>query len=126
MDVSSLTFSLKEAGGGVLSLSSPMQSYRKWKVHGNEAHSGFIKGEALRRAQSFCIFFFFWSPPSQGPQSRTAGGRDMETLLLLFPQFSYATQKKEVYFRMLGASRAAAMKDDSGGLVLSRLIQRRL
>lgn len=45
---------------------------------------------------------------------------DMETLLLLFPQFSYTTQKQEAYCRMLapGASRALKMKEDSSGSVL--------
>ncbi|TWW72803.1 Regulator of G-protein signaling 18 [Takifugu flavidus] len=39
----------------------------------------------------------------------------METLLLLFPQFSFTAQKEEVYFRMLGpgATQAAKMKEDS-------------
>lgn len=52
---------------------------------------------------------------------------DMETLLLLFPQFSYTAQKQEAYCRMLGpeASRALKMKDGSSGLVLLSLIWRR-
>lgn len=48
----------------------------------------------------------------------------METLLLLFPQFSYTAQKEEVYFRMLGpgATQAVKMKDDSNRLAVLRPI----
>lgn len=44
----------------------------------------------------------------------------METLRLLFPQFGYAAQKEEVYFRMLGPG--AAMKDHSSRSVPLRLL----
>ncbi|XP_004079135.2 regulator of G-protein signaling 21 [Oryzias latipes] len=39
----------------------------------------------------------------------------METLLFLFPQFTYMAPKEEAYFKMLGAedAQAAKMKDDS-------------
>uniref|UniRef100_A0A8C7XK38 Regulator of G protein signaling 18 n=1 Tax=Oryzias sinensis TaxID=183150 RepID=A0A8C7XK38_9TELE len=39
----------------------------------------------------------------------------METLLFLFPQFTYMAPKEEAYFKMLGAEdvQAAKMKDDS-------------
>lgn len=89
---------------------SPLQ-----EVEGNETRTGFIKGEGTGRGSG--------SPPFSpcGPQPRS-GQADMETLLLLFPQFGNTAQKEEVYFRMLGPG--ATMKDDSSRSVLSCLIFR--
>lgn len=71
-----------------------------------------------------CSRFFFYSELFVASSLFLTLKNRMETLLFLFPQFNYLAQKEEAYFKMLVPedSEAAKMKDDSSGLVDSRLI----
>lgn len=92
---------------------------------GNEMWTGSIKVMLVGRATVTYVFFFFFITSYLWPRLffLTLKNR-METLLFLFPQFNYMAQKEEAYFKMLVPedSQAAKMKDDSSGLVDSRLI----